>query len=76
MKKIYHAAASLDLPVVSLDTRELPVFSLYALAFGGHASFHPLKYIFGLLQVYFSSGGSLLENTRVTEVTVRPSEGV
>lgn len=45
-----------------------PVNFKQALAFGGQAQFHPLKYLKGLQSAYLEAGGTILENTQIETV--------
>lgn len=74
LEKIREAIDSVGIPVSDLDPSSLPVESKAAIQFGRQGSFHPLKYIFGLLRVYLELGGELSENTCIGDV-VPTAEG-
>ncbi|SDE96427.1 Glycine/D-amino acid oxidase [Mucilaginibacter pineti] len=66
---IYEGAVKVDVPVEYSDDVPTPVPFQKALRWEGQAQFHPLKYLTALRSAYIEAGGSILENTLITQIT-------
>lgn len=51
---------------------EVPLVRRPGIRFPNQASFHPLKYLSGLLQAFSDEGGRVFEQTEVDEITEQP----
>jgi glycine/D-amino acid oxidase-like deaminating enzyme/nitrite reductase/ring-hydroxylating ferredoxin subunit len=69
LNDIFEAGKQVDLSCKLTDELPLDIPCLKVLKVEGQAKFHPVKYIFGLAKEFESAGGTILQNTKVLEVT-------
>src|SRR5690606_29603729 len=73
LEKIKDAILAVGLDASDVIAVPAPFDIMKAITFGGQGSFHPTKYIMGLLQAYINLGGHIREHALVQTVT--ESEG-
>ncbi len=69
LDKIKDAIIAVGLHASDVTSIPVPFDIAKAITFGGQASFHPTKYIMGLLQAYVNLGGHIQEYALVQDVT-------
>lgn len=66
---VYAGAVNVGVPVQYTDNVPTPIPFQKALLFDGQAQFHPLKYLLGLEKSFLEAGGTILENTRINQLS-------
>lgn len=63
LEKIYEASIRAGISARITSDIPIPIPFKKAIVFDGQAQLHPLKYIYGLAEVFLKNGGIILENT-------------
>jgi glycine/D-amino acid oxidase-like deaminating enzyme len=68
LKEAFEVSKNIGCNVAYSDTIPVPVDFQKALIFKDQAQIHPTKYLYGLAKAFEESGGTILQNCRVTNV--------
>lgn len=68
LEKLVSATLQVGLPMDFINDSPFPIPYIKIAAIEKQAQFHPVDYISGLVKIFISKGGTLIQNCRVTEI--------
>ena len=68
LKEAFDVSKNIGCDVAYSDSIPIPVDFKEAVLFNGQAQIHPTKYLYGLAKAFEEAGGTILQNSRVTNV--------
>jgi len=68
LDKIYESLKKVNIEATYSDSTPVPIPFVKAIKFSGQGQFHPIKYLFALVEAFYQNGGIIMENSPVEKV--------